>query len=39
MCSLLDRIFLNCGTSPTMNFVLVAAAAAVLIAFLIKPSS
>jgi hypothetical protein len=37
MCSLFDRIFLNCGTTPTLDFVLVAGAAAVLIAFLVKP--
>ena len=37
MCSLLDQIFLNCGTTPSLDFVLIAGAAAALIARLVKP--
>jgi hypothetical protein len=37
MCTLLDRVFLNCGTTPTVEFALVAAGVAFVIFFLIRP--
>ena len=37
MCTLLDRLFLNCGTTPTLDYLLVAGAAAILIGLLVRP--
>jgi hypothetical protein len=37
MCSVIDNLFLNCGTTPTMSYVLIAGGVAVLIAFLVRP--
>lgn len=37
MCSVLDNLFLQCGTTPTFTYTLVAGAVAVLIVFLVRP--
>lgn len=37
MCSLLDQIFLQCGTTPTFTYTLVAGGVAVLIVYLVRP--
>jgi hypothetical protein len=37
MCSALDHLFLNCGTTPTFEYTLVAAGLAALIVFLVRP--
>ncbi len=37
MCTLLDRLFLSCGTSPTFDYALIAGGVAVLIVFLVRP--
>ena len=37
MCTLLDRLFLSCGMTPTLEFTLLAAGVAIVIAFLVRP--
>jgi hypothetical protein len=37
MCTLLDRLVLHCGTTPTLEYVLIAGGAGILIAFLVRP--
>jgi len=37
MCTLLDRLFLNCGTPPTVDYALIAVGVAMLIVFLVRP--
>jgi hypothetical protein len=37
MCTMLDRLFLDCGTTPTVEYTLVAAGIAALIVFLVRP--
>ena len=37
MCSVLDNLFLHCGTTPTFSYVMVAGAVAVVIVFLVRP--
>jgi hypothetical protein len=37
MCSVIDNLFLHCGTTPTMSYVLIAGGVAALIAFLVRP--
>lgn len=37
MCSLLDNLMLNCGTTPTLDFMLIAGGVALLIVFLVRP--
>jgi hypothetical protein len=37
MCTLLDRLFLDCGTTPTLEFIVVAGAVACLIVLLVRP--
>ncbi len=37
MCSVLDNLFLHCGTTPTLTYTMVAGAVAVVIVFLVRP--
>jgi hypothetical protein len=37
MCTMFDHLFLNCGTTPTVEYTLVAAGVAALIIFLVRP--
>ncbi len=37
MCSVIDNLFLNCGTTPTLGYTLIAGGVAVLIVFLVRP--
>lgn len=37
MCSVLDNLFLHCGTTPTLAYAMIAGAVAVLIVFLVRP--
>jgi hypothetical protein len=37
MCSFVDNLFLHCGTTPTLSYVLIAGGVAVVIAFLVRP--
>jgi hypothetical protein len=37
MCSVIDNLFLNCGTTPTFSYALIAGGVALLIAFLVRP--
>ncbi len=37
MCSIFDNLFLQCGTSPTFTYTLIAGGVAVLIVFLVRP--
>jgi hypothetical protein len=37
MCPLLDRLFLDCSTTPTFEYMLIAGGVALLIVFLVRP--
>jgi hypothetical protein len=37
MCSVLDNLFLQCGTSPTVTYTLIAGGVAALIVLLVRP--
>jgi hypothetical protein len=37
MCSVLDNLFLQCGTTPTLTYTLVAGGVAALIVFVVRP--
>jgi hypothetical protein len=37
MCTLLEQLFLDCGPSPTLEYVVVAGAVAFLIVLLVRP--
>jgi hypothetical protein len=37
MCSVLDTLFLHCGTTPTLTYILVAGGVAALIVFVVRP--
>jgi len=37
MCSVMDNLFLHCGTTPTVTYAVIAGGVAMLIVFLVRP--